>query len=150
VSFGGIPINPGQIERLACPDDIQLIIPLDTPQTERRGNCLFLPHHSPFYHPDLVCACDAIVGKVGYSTLAEAYQAGLPYGYIVRAGFPESPGLVDFLRLNMPGFEIGMTAFQSGSWVERLPELLTLPRPAAPRDNGSGPIAADLLEWSSR
>ena len=33
-------------------------------------NLILLPHHSVFFHPDLVNASDAVVGKLGYSTLA--------------------------------------------------------------------------------
>jgi hypothetical protein len=150
VSFGGIPITPRELDRLDCPKGVQLIIPLDVSQQEPRGNCLFLPHHSPFYHPDLVCASDAIVGKVGYSTLAEAYLTGLPFGYIARSAFPESPALVDFLRKNMPGFEIDLSDFQSGAWTAQLPRLHNLPRSSLPRENGAKLIAASLLEWSDR
>jgi hypothetical protein len=35
---------------------------------QSKQNLVLLPHHSGFYHPDLVNASDAVIGKVGYST----------------------------------------------------------------------------------
>ena len=53
----------------------------------RNENVIVLPHGSPFFHPDLVNASDCVVGKLGYSTLAEIYRAGVPFGFVVRRGF---------------------------------------------------------------
>src|SRR5262249_39121280 len=49
---------------------------------QRDGPWLRLPHHSPVYYPDLLRASDAVIAKLGYSTLAEAYLAGVPFGYL--------------------------------------------------------------------
>ncbi len=54
---------------------------------EKHQNIIFLPQNSAFYHPDLVNASDAVIGKVGYSTLAEVFHAGVPYGFITRSEF---------------------------------------------------------------
>ncbi|HHB76404.1 MAG TPA: hypothetical protein ENK84_07655, partial [Desulfobulbus sp.] len=39
------------------------------------GNIRLLAQDSTFYHPDLIAASDLVVGKTGYSTLAEVYSA---------------------------------------------------------------------------
>jgi hypothetical protein len=150
VSFGCIPMLADQLAAVESPDGIYLILPLDVPEIERRGKCIILPHHSPYYHPDLMAACDAVVGKVGYSTLAEAFHAGRPFGYLLRSDFPETPVLADFLRENIPGIEIPMPEFQSGTWTSRLPALLDLAGKAKPAVNGAKLIAARVLEASAR
>jgi hypothetical protein len=61
----------------------------------REGPWLFLPHHSSAYYPDLQAASDAVTSKLGYSTLAEAYHAGVPFGFLPRVRFPESLVPVD-------------------------------------------------------
>ena len=66
----------------------------------RAGNVWLLPHRSGFFHPDLVQAADAVVGKIGYSTLAETCRARIPYGFVPRAGFRESAVLGRWLIRN--------------------------------------------------
>jgi hypothetical protein len=115
-------------------------------QYERRGSLILIPHHSDFYHPDLVEASDVIVGKLGYSTLAEAYTTGTPFVYIPRENFPESPPMGQFARESMGAVELSEERFFRGDWLDRLPELLARPRqkPAAP--NGADQIAHFLLQ----
>lgn len=99
-----------------------------------------------FYHPDLVQASDAVIGKVGYSTLAEVYQAGVPFGYVARADFRESVPLVNFVRGAIPGIPVQPSALHDGSWGPVAEELLRLPRvdrTGAPR--GDEIIAGFLL-----
>ena len=104
---------------------------------------------SGYYHPDLINACDAVVGKAGYSTLAEAYNAGVPFGYMARSGFRESEVLVDFIQSRMNGLQLSTVDFFNGSWFDSLPRLTALPRLSHRRANGSEQIAdfvADLIE----
>jgi hypothetical protein len=107
---------------------------------------VLLPHHSDFYHPDLIHASDAVVGKAGYSTLSEAYHAAVPFAYIARPSFRESAPLTAFINREMNGFEIPLAEYHSGGWVEYLPALLDLPRP--PRDgiNGADQAAEFILQ----
>ena len=103
-------------------------------------NLVLLPHHSDLFHPDIVNACDAVVGKLGYSTLAEIYHAGVPYGYIPRSSFKESDVLEVFVKEQMSGIAIPETEFQGGSWMSVLPEILSLPR--IKRNNTNGAVEA--------
>ena len=61
-----------------------------SPHRAHDGHIIRLPAQSAFYHPDLIHAADVVVGKLGYSTLAEVWAAGVPFGYVVRPQFPES------------------------------------------------------------
>ena len=112
----------------------------------RIGNVLLLPHRSGFHHPDLVAAADAVVGKIGYSTLAEACRAGVPFGFVPRSGFRESPILSRWLLRQGRGLRIDPAAFASGAWVRRLPELFALGRTRQRFTDGASEAAALILD----
>ena len=113
------------------------------------ANLIALPHRSRFFHPDLVNASDAVIGKVGYSTVAEVYWAGVPFGYVSRPHFRESQALVQFIAQEMPGILLD-ESFDTGDWLVRLPEILTLPRVLRQGQNGAEQAARfldQLVEW---
>lgn len=141
VTTGGIPEHYRFLDDLSSYRDAYFILPGSSRSTEIRENMALLPHHSDFFHPDLVNASDVVIGKVGYSTLAEVFAAGVPFGYAARERYPESPGLVDFIRKNMDGVALTEDEFNSGRWVGRLPHLLSLPRRHRCGSNGSEKIA---------
>lgn len=143
LTMGGIePGEYGFLAQLNGQPDTYFVIPGGSQSgLERRGNARLLPHHSEFYHPDLLNACDAVVGKLGYSTLAEAYQAGLPYGYIPRERFRETAPLAAFVRAEMRGVEIPAAQFEEGRWLALLPDLLAEPRVERDGPNGAVEIA---------
>ncbi len=145
LSFGGIPMTLRQFDGLEQHSEIAFILPTDVTDVQRLGSCTLLPLHSQFYHPDLVAASDAVVGKVGYSTLAETYHAGVPFGFLGRDGFRESPVMEAFAREHMPGFEIGLEEIKSGAWIQCMPDLVAIP-PAGRKENGAKVIAQKILE----
>ena len=53
----------------------------------REKNVILLPANTDLYHPDLVHAADAVVAKLGYSTVAETYSAGVPLGIFLAVIF---------------------------------------------------------------
>ncbi|MFN8459649.1 MAG: hypothetical protein U0401_34220 [Anaerolineae bacterium] len=136
LTMGGIPWDYTFLAQLQeCPE-YYFIIPGGSQRHEVSDNLVLLPHHSAFYHPDLVNASDAVVGKLGYSTLAEVYQAGIPFGYIPRPGFRESEVMRHFADRHIPSCPITAAQFESGTWLEELPELLAQPR--RPRGQAKG------------
>jgi hypothetical protein len=146
ITMGGIPERFQNLERIAGSEDIYLVIPGGSDRFELRDHVVLLPHHSDFYHPDLLHTCDAVVGKAGYSTLSEAYHAGIPFAYIARPSFRESGPLTNFIEREMSGFEISLQEYHSGTWVDRLPALLNLPRIERHDVNGSQQAAQFILE----
>jgi hypothetical protein len=107
-----------------------------------RDNVVLLPPRSRLYHPDLVAGSDAVVGKLGYSTLAEAYRAGAPLGFICRPAFRESDVLAKYARAHIASVEVSEAEFESGDWDAFLPELLSRPRRTVTRPNGADEIAS--------
>ncbi len=140
ITMGGIPERYMFFESLTQQSDIYFIIPGGSETMQLVDNLVLLPRHSDFFHPDLINACDAVVGKLGYSTLAEIYHAGVPYGYIPRSTFKESEILEAFVKNQMNGRAISESQFQKGDWVSFLPEILALP--GIKRDDTNGAVEA--------
>lgn len=145
ITMGGMVGDDFPIELLTGMEGFVFLLP-GRERTGRMGtNVRCMPQESGLYHPDLVAAADAVVGKVGYSTLAEVYAAGVPFGYILREGFPESPVLADFIRSEIAGLEIAAGDFQSGDWLHQLQPLVHLPSFPGPRENGADKAARYIL-----
>jgi UDP-N-acetylglucosamine:LPS N-acetylglucosamine transferase len=105
-----------------------------------------LPYRSGFIHSDLANAADAVVGKAGYSTLAEVYQAGVPFGYVPRSNFRETDKLVAFIEKEMPGLCIGDEEFKAGNWLPKVARLLNLPRISRHHRNASHQVAGMIRD----
>ncbi len=146
ITTGGIPARHGFLDQLKQFADATFILPGSSRSPELYDNLVLLPHRSVFFHPDLVNASDAVVGKVGYSTIAEVYAAGVPFGHAARSPYPESPGLVDFISRQMTGIALSEADFASGRWLAILPKLLELPRQPREASNGSEQIAAYICK----
>ena len=141
VTMGGMVEQHLSLEELTGQGDAYFVILGSHSSMQIRDNLVLSPHHSGFFHPDLIHACDAVIGKVGYSTLAEVYHAGVPFGYVTRPNFRESEALAAYVEKHMKGFAITEAQFQDGSWIGRLPDLLALPRVRRTGPNGAGQVA---------
>jgi hypothetical protein len=146
VTMGGIRHGGFAVAPLSLLSGVEFVLAGGGPARRRVGNALILPHRSGFYHPDLVAAADAVVGKIGYSTLAESCRAGVPFGFVPRAGFRESAVLGRWLLGQGRGLRIGPAAFASGEWVRRVPELLGLGRKRERFTDGAREAAALILD----
>ncbi len=124
ISTGGIKTRHRFMDRLKLLKDIYFIIPNDVPQKYTEGNLIVLPHHSEFFHPDLVQAADLLVCKSGYSTVAEAYLLHKPLMLVTRPDFPESPFIEAFVRENFVHRFVAPQQFTAGQWLEPLEELV--------------------------
>jgi hypothetical protein len=147
ITMGGIPKDHRFIEQLAHQKEVFFVAPGGGTAFRTVPNVRLLPHHSRFFHPDLVHAADAVVGKVGYSTLGEVYHAGIPFGYIKRTKFRESEILSSYIEKRMMGFAIDENEFETGGWILRVPELLELPTLTRKKPNGAERAADFILNW---
>ena len=145
ITTGGVPQEYGFLQKLREQSDIHFVIPCSRRSTELHDNLILLPHHSEFFHPDLVNASDAVIGKAGYSTIAEVYHAGVPFGYIPCPKNPEAEKLVAFIAKQMNGIEIQESDFQKGNWIQRLQDLLNMPRVKPNALNGADQIAEFII-----
>ena len=145
ISMGGIPDSfaLNQIGELPNPA-IRLAFVGSFTQFENRGSTICIPHQSDFYHPDLVEAADFVIGKAGYSTMAEIYNAAKPFGYLLRPDFRESTILGEFLSSLPYTTAVSQADFDCLNLSKPIEFLLSdvnFPRPAL---NGSK-IAADFV-----
>jgi len=141
ITMGGIPEQYTFLDRLEGLKDLYFVIPGPSASWQVRNRLILLPHRSDFYHPDLVQACDVILGKLGYSTVAEVYHAGVPFGYVLRERFRESAVLAAYVKEHLQSFALTEAEFQSASWLSRLPDLLALPRIPREGPNGADQVA---------
>lgn len=141
ITMGGIP-DRWNVDALRMKyPEILFIVPGGTDKEIRMDNLLYLPHHHKYFHPDLVSASDAVIGKVGYSTISEVYWAGVPFAYVSRQDFRESARLVDYICSTIHGFELPQSEFEDGSWQSQVGKLLDFPRVTRSGENGADQIA---------
>lgn len=145
ITTGGIPQRYDFLQKLDGLRKLKFVMPGAGPKLEFHDSLILLPHQSDFYHPDLANASDAVIGKVGYSTLAEVYQAGVPFGYVARANYNESGPMVDFIIQHMHGIAIEEPEFHDGAWISKLNQLLALPRVNRKGVNGAEQISEFIL-----
>jgi hypothetical protein len=141
ITMGGILTQHTFLPQLTTHPSTFFVIPGGASSLQIHDNVVLLPHRTGLFHPDLVHACDAVVGKVGYSTVAEVYHAGIPFGYIARQDFRESPVLAAYIAHHMPSLAIAATQFQRADWLTHLTELLALPQQHRSGPNGATQVA---------
>lgn len=149
VSMGGIETStsPAALARWREHPGIDFVALGGVAEAARSGNVLRLPHRSPVHHPDLVRAADVVVGKLGYSTVAEAFAGGTRFVHAPRPGFPEIPVLEAWVRSRLPSVALAPGELESGAWVERLAALLAEPAPAPGAADGAGRAVTAIGEF---
>jgi hypothetical protein len=111
------------------------------------GDAIALPRPCPIPHEDLMCACDAVIGKAGYSTIAEALVHDTRFLYLPRANFPEAPVLQRGLERLGCARAMPRADFEAGRWRAHLDALFASPGPGpGPSADGAERIADALLE----
>ena len=147
VSMGGVPWDYGGFSDLEHRSGPWIVVPGGSENgVQRQGRLLLLPFHADIYHPDLVAAADVVVSKLGYSTVAETYQAGASLAYITRPRFPESPVLEQWAKEQMNSDEIREQALSDGAWLGAVEGLLETPRRKPVEENGAEKAAEIILE----
>lgn len=144
VSMGGIPWQFDAVPNLDG-NGPWVVIPGGADELTRMGRAVLLPHRGPVYHPDMMRAADGVVAKLGYSTVAEVYAAGVPLAYVPRDRFPESPPMAAWVREHTPSIELDAAGFGEGAWCGCLDRLLELPRRTAGRGESGADQVADVV-----
>jgi hypothetical protein len=145
ISNGGVRENIPFLDQMKHHRYIFFLMP-GTTVNKRTRNTLQLRHDSEFYHPDLVNAVDAVIGKLGYSTIAEVYYARVPFGYITRPGYREPEVLENYVDAVMESIPISMDEYFDGEWLHRLHILISMRRSGFREQNGAGPAAAIIID----
>jgi hypothetical protein len=146
LTMGGLSWDFGGMERLSDHPVARYVIPGGGQETARRGRLLLLPFRSDFYHPDLVAASDVVVGKLGYSTVAETHRSGASMAFVGRSRFRESVVMADYVRRNISSVEITGSSLNDGSWLDSIDELLEAPRRQGSPSDGADQAARIILD----
>ena len=146
VTMGGIRTDFSFLNNRVTARNMYFVVPGMEANNGLADNVITLPHHSDFYHPDLINACDIVIGKVGYSTLAEVYHASKPFGYIPRSTFRESPILEQFIREEMKSIKIPESDLYRENWVDVIIPLFDVDQNTERKDNGAVQIANFFLK----
>lgn len=143
VTMGGIPIDQhnGKINLPA--GNVKFLFPVNNINTKiGNENIIYLPHNHPYFHPDLVKASDLVIGKLGYSTVAEVYSFAKPFLFIGRKNFPESRVLEQYVREEMVSDEIEVNCIFSLQSLEIIQNLISKSNMKNPPINGADQIAS--------
>jgi len=141
ITMGGVGQRLAFGQLLARRPDCLFLVP---DQVHLEGDNVRRIEDGTFYHPDLVAAVDGVIGKLGYSTIAELWQAGTPFGYIGRPDYRESKVMAGFVAENLPSVPMPSESFEDGSLLDALDALLRVPR-AEPKPNAAPEIADALM-----
>ncbi len=87
-----------------------------------------------------------MVGKLGYSTVAEIFHARMVLSYFGRRRFPESPILEDFAGRHIPSASLPSNWLEDPATTGVLEGLLGAPAPTDLRPNGADKAAELILE----
>ena len=142
VTMGGYAEDLSFVPRLREVSDAHFLVTGAT-RTEAAANLHFFDNATPLYMPDVLEAADTVVAKLGYGIVSEVWRSGLPFAQVTRPGFREMASLERFAADELSGFLMDAGAFSQGDWIDRLPELLDMPR--RPHTGGGAGEVADAL-----
>lgn len=125
ISFGGLGEKRLPLEAIARMSGFcfHLLQELD----ESPPSNLRLYRNGEVYHPDLVHACDVVLGKLGYGLVSECLAARRPLVYVPRTGFAEHDVFLDELPARLATVALPEADFLSGRWQESLCAALDEP-----------------------
>lgn len=123
ISLGGIQTDFDIPDELIS-GDFHIVCITNTKKPLTGEHILQLPHHSGFHTQDLLAASDLVIGKPGYSTVAELVLAGLPFFYLPRPDFPECQYLEKYIQDHVAFRKLDQDEFVSGEWVKYVPDYL--------------------------
>jgi hypothetical protein len=147
LTMGGIRWSYDRLELPARHGRAWFVVPGGAPTPSSAGRLVLLPFRSALFHPDLVQAADVVVGKLGYSTVAEVYHGSAAMAFVGRRRFRESAVLADFVHRTRPSVEISEGDLRDGGWLRAVDRLLDAPPPiSAPSGRGADEAAEAILE----
>lgn len=148
LTMGGVPEALPFLDQLQGVPEVTFLV-TGAQRTHVAGNVHLFDNATRLYMPDLVRAADAVVAKLGYSTVAEVWREGRPLAFVTRADFRETAPLRDWVLGALPGFEIPGRDFAGGGWIPRVSELLDMDRPPSRPLGGADQVADYFRRWLS-
>ncbi|CAL5206553.1 unnamed protein product [Lathyrus oleraceus] len=97
------------------------------------------------YTPDIIAACDCMLGKIGYGTCSEALAYKCPFVFVRRDYFNEEPFLRNMLEYYQCGVEMIRRDLITGHWRPYLERAISL-KPCYEAGINGGEVAAHILQ----
>ncbi|KAI3987570.1 hypothetical protein MKX01_021482 [Papaver californicum] len=97
------------------------------------------------YTPDVMAACDCMIGKIGYGTVSEALSYKLPFVFVRRDFFNEEPFVRNMLEYYQNGVEMIRRDLLTGRWAPYLQRAISL-KPCYEGGVDGGKVAARILQ----
>ena len=115
------------------------------------------PTANPRYHQiplafnttDLFSILDALIGKPGYCTCAEAYAFQIPFLFFSRAGYPEDDALATHCQRAMNAAPLTSANLQDGTWLDTFHAVISKPPQSKPRADGADQAASIFTDMLS-
>jgi len=99
-----------------------------------------------FSTTELMSVADALIGKLGYGTCAEACAFGVPFLYFSRPGYPEDVALEAHTQQRMSAAPLQPADIEDGGWLPKLHALRQRPRPSRQGADGAARAAEYCLQ----
>ncbi|KAI3950827.1 hypothetical protein MKW92_044311 [Papaver armeniacum] len=97
------------------------------------------------YTPDVMAACDCMIGKIGYGTVSEALSYKLPFVFVRRDFFNEEPFVRNMLEYYQNGVEMIRRDLLTGRWAPYLQRAISL-KPCYEGGVDGGKVTARILQ----
>ncbi|XP_015971773.1 L-arabinokinase [Arachis duranensis] len=97
------------------------------------------------YTPDIIAACDCMLGKIGYGTASEALAYKCPFVFVRRDYFNEEPFLRNMLEFYQCGVEMIRRDLLTGHWRPYLERAVSL-NPCYEGGINGAEMAAHILQ----
>lgn len=123
MNFGGFQLE-SNFEADFIPPDWIVITFSELPLKNSR---LITLDPKEWYIPDIIQACDVVLGKCGYGVCSETLALGVPLIYIKRPNFVEEAGLLSLIQGN--AIEMPISDFRSGNWKSYIVKACNLTTP---------------------
>lgn len=124
ITLGGVE-NFGSMQLEKLDGSFHIVAYSNDKRAAFEENITILPRQSGIRSQDLLAASDLVIGKPGYSTVAEVVTAGCPFLCIPRPDFPESRYLEEYLLKHTVVKYLSYPDFIAGLWTELVPDLLS-------------------------
>ena len=105
-------------------------------------------HQIPLAHntTELFSILDALIGKPGYCTCAEAFAYQVPFLYFARQGYPEDEALAAHCQREMNAARLSPAQLQDGSWLDIFHTTVSQPPKSLPQVDGAQQAADRFIK----
>ncbi len=146
MSWGGLGHELGWLQNYEH-NEVKILVAAGMGASKRGRSVISLGQDMGYYHPDLMAACDGVIAKLGYSTVAEAWSQGRPIAYVGRETFREAPVLERFVCQQLPAVKIEQQSLDHEVLKQTIHKLRSFQPAQRTSVNGADRIAHDMREW---